>query len=1410
MIRYLAYCDRCSDEMGDRKDTILNVLRKIEIGPDLWPLLSYIGLFKRKVEVDGREMGIYDQLVRYRFIRRTVTDVNRYAYIGTITPDMPYPGSPFNVLGLEELFGSPSPFSIIADAWKNFFEDFDDKLHRIVNGIIDYINDMVSDALDKCMDWLLDKMDPALDEIDDILKSDLLDNFLVKAVLGEIPSINKKYAKDEVKNAFNSLKEKLKIPHVDTDKIQDVIVYVTVKYVIPFMAWWRDLWIPVKKFINDLWEAILDGIMWFIEKITPDALIQYFGQVNDTIGIWFATFKHYLVTMFKELVGVSDIMKTTWHQIDKLFVALINTCWYCGRNNVPIPETFSEDCPSKIPLFPGGIEIELHDVNLKLEIKDISLPNPFPQGLIDAANWLNDKLSNSTVKEVLKVLGFKSSNVRKTLKYISGKPPGNRIHIPINETININIPADTLSSKLGIPNPIKIGEGFKGIVIDIDSKKITIGDTEKSIPEAIEKRVSIYQRNGHEDYTEKGDDATTIKKGTIDLINPEEPIKASTIKRVNPDFAMNGRPYLEVDDDEYYWYRYKTMVKDEKFVKIVDKSTENGITQWKVYLHPYQEFIDNKGKISLRYLEENGDITTKEIEVVKPDPKYPDITLDQWVGRYADKHWAYMPFPPICPFCGSTTSIVKVLMGAAESERADMIHSNRSGEFQIQLFKYIYEHESELSAGELEDLRAIAYGSMGHYVHDIICHPLVNAIGGSYRASRCKYCGGNLVVTPMDPKDPLDLRYFCEYEGCPINEAIAITGDLTVDGVPEDPMDIAPNLLADAGRRVEGLAMHGWIETIWDVWVWGNFHHRLNNKVIKLINDGELGNFNYLNNDYNNWAYPGIDMNKTILKSDFIWSGDEDENENYVSGLSHWVHLQDWLDPLGPDMIDPSNYSNEEEEKAEIEEKSKRIYDKHCLNSGVGFWLGRNDVPSSGDPYAGESQNPVVKALLNTYLVTFGKLSTWKKQWSGEQKPMISITDDEKEGQRQILYDYVMSWFAHSLRCGAVTSAPKYEKIMEKNYYKAFLTDINGESFSSIHEYTYEQRFMQSILLLAKFVKAGEDYLEDGDINKFRNIIGNFSMDSGFEVRLQYKKVEASPAGDKMRPVIKFQHIWNRAPDPITVSDCETEGPPEEEEEKDEGEVVRFELDGAHFNFDKIFPLFPDESKIFELPNIDYYDNTDYSITILGHTDKVGNQIYNKNLSLKRARVLFAFITGDLESLEEGNLILELVNDMQIDDIQLILNRINNADLVVDNDNGDKTKDAVRDFQKNNTDSDGNALSVDGIAGTKTKRAMVEKYLEWFNAKVELDKTRFLVDREWVGCGEYCFEEPFKTKSERNRRSEFLFFKPKTKLANLTECAKNAKKTHCWENIEGDPEKTTHRCKRYCDWLGINTTGTIE
>jgi outer membrane protein OmpA-like peptidoglycan-associated protein len=552
-------------------------------------------------------------------------------------------------------------------------------------------------------------------------------------------------------------------------------------------------------------------------------------------------------------------------------------------------------------------------------------------------------------------------------------------------------------------------------------------------------------------------------------------------------------------------------------------------------------------------------------------------------------------------------------------------------------------------------------------------------------------------------------------------------------------------------------------------------------------------------------------MHKTILKSDFIWSGEEDDDENYVSGLSHWVHLQDWLDPLGPDMIDPSNYSNEEEERTEIEDKEQKIYAKHGFNSGVGFWLGRNDVPTEGDPYAGTTTNPVINALLRAYSATFGQLSVWKKQWSGAQEPMVSITTEEDmESQRQLLYDYLGSWVGHGLRSGTLLSAPKYEKIMKKKYYRAFLTEINGQPFSAIHERTYPQRFMQSVLLLARFIKAGEDYLVDGDINKFRNTIGNFNMDTGYEVRLLYKKIQAPPATDKNRPVIRFQHIWNRAPDPIALEECELDGPPDEEPPMEGPEVIRFDLDGAHFNFDKIYPLFPDESKIFELPNMDFYDDDSYSLTIVGHTDKVGNQNYNKNLSLKRARALYTFITGNLESLNEGNLLSEMLNDMRTDDIQLLLNRVNDAGLAVDNDFGPSTKNAIKDFQENNEDIGGNTLDVDGIAGTKTKGAMVKQYLEWFNERIKISESRFLSNREWIGCGEYSFEDPDKTKSERNRRSEFLFFRPSKPLANLTECARNSKTSHCVANIQGDPERTNHRCKRYSDWLGVETTGTID
>ena len=153
-------------------------------------------------------------------------------------------------------------------------------------------------------------------------------------------------------------------------------------------------------------------------------------------------------------------------------------------------------------------------------------------------------------------------------------------------------------------------------------------------------------------------------------------------------------------------------------------------------------------------------------------------------------------------------------------------------------------------------------------------------------------------------------------------------------------------------------------------------------------------------------------------------------------------------------------------------------------------------------------------------------------------------------------------------------------------------------------------------------------------------------------------------------------------------------------------------------------------------------------VLIFGHTDKVGNERYNKGLSERRALSTYAFITDDPDTWET----LFNQEDWGTRAIQEILKDFGPPydPGPVDGIYGPATRRAVRQYQ---TDR---GLGVDGIAGPITRKEMFTEYMT-SKHDVELAPDRFM-DPKHVGCGEMNPLEETEGSSEANRRVMFYLF----------------------------------------------------
>jgi hypothetical protein len=187
---------------------------------------------------------------------------------------------------------------------------------------------------------------------------------------------------------------------------------------------------------------------------------------------------------------------------------------------------------------------------------------------------------------------------------------------------------------------------------------------------------------------------------------------------------------------------------------------------------------------------------------------------------------------------------------------------------------------------------------------------------------------------------------------------------------------------------------------------------------------------------------------------------------------------------------------------------------------------------------------------------------------------------------------------------------------------------------------------------------------------------------------------------------------------------------------------VTFEFDQSFVRPSVVADLVPLEEKLKKHP--------DAKVIIFGHTDKVGSETYNKDLSERRARSVYAFITNQPDLWEE----LYQKENWGIRAVQEILKDMGGRydPGPVDGIDGPQTKQAVRNFQEDN------GLAVDGVAGPNTRNTLFTAYMSGKH-DIEIDDGRFF-DPKHMGCGEFNPIVETEDPNEENRRVTFFLFAP--------------------------------------------------
>lgn len=241
-----------------------------------------------------------------------------------------------------------------------------------------------------------------------------------------------------------------------------------------------------------------------------------------------------------------------------------------------------------------------------------------------------------------------------------------------------------------------------------------------------------------------------------------------------------------------------------------------------------------------------------------------------------------------------------------------------------------------------------------------------------------------------------------------------------------------------------------------------------------------------------------------------------------------------------------------------------------------------------------------------------------------------------------------------------------------------------------------------------------------------------------------------------------------------------------EEEEEGKEEVDFLTLAGINFNFDSAVVLTRDLGDIRAI--VDKVNESEKKVLIAGHTDRMGSEEYNLNLSGLRARSVLAVSTGNRGTWND----VIASGKTKVEDYQAILKDFGFYEGEVDGRDGPKTKEAITDFQTYYNKKYDEEIATDGIIGKETWGAIFQCMVDVMGSKIDDGKFK---ETLWIGCGEYRpIEKPEtdEVESEENRRVEFLLYHdhkfPKISSPYASRTAMEA----AYNDAEYDFNKTTY------------------
>jgi len=226
--------------------------------------------------------------------------------------------------------------------------------------------------------------------------------------------------------------------------------------------------------------------------------------------------------------------------------------------------------------------------------------------------------------------------------------------------------------------------------------------------------------------------------------------------------------------------------------------------------------------------------------------------------------------------------------------------------------------------------------------------------------------------------------------------------------------------------------------------------------------------------------------------------------------------------------------------------------------------------------------------------------------------------------------------------------------------------------------------------------------------------------------------------------------------------------------------IACWRMDDARFEFDSSFMRPGARTEIALLRQL-LKGHPDSPISIFAHTDPTGDDVYNKKLSGRRARAIFALLTRAPEIWEELFSQPMMGDNWGTRSIQIALEALGFSPGPIDNQMGELTRNAVRLFQSSPR---GAGLTVDGDPGPATREKLFRAYMDFLcqaddsGETLQLKKEDFLgkgidVDgkADYQGCGEFNPVLVFSTEEDKE------FHKPEAREQRNTENLPNRRVT---------------------------------